>query len=111
MLLSVAPHRSMAARPVLTWPAACRAVCGLCAVSDLLRKLPRHGVGCVVARDTWHPIGGKYWEVTEVVPQRVRPGAQVPAASFRRRPGRRKLQQRRAAAAAADTHCWSWVDA
>ncbi len=42
------------------------------AVSDLLLQLPKHGVGCLVTRDTWHPAGGKYWEVVEVVPQQVR---------------------------------------
>ena len=41
-------------------------------VSDLLLQLPKHGVGSLVTRDTWHPAGGKYWEVVEVVPQRVR---------------------------------------
>lgn len=39
-----------------------------CAVSDVLRKLPRHGVGALVTRDTWHPESTKYWEVVEVVP-------------------------------------------
>ncbi|KXZ43701.1 hypothetical protein GPECTOR_82g235 [Gonium pectorale] len=38
-------------------------------LSDLLRKLPQHGVGALVTRDTWHPEGNKYWEVVEVVPQ------------------------------------------
>ncbi len=38
------------------------------AVSDVLRKLPRHGVGALVKRDTWHPDSTKYWEVVEVVP-------------------------------------------
>lgn len=42
-------------------------------LSDLLLQLPKHGVGCLVTRDTWHPAGDKYWEVVEVVPQRDNP--------------------------------------
>ncbi|KAG2492428.1 hypothetical protein HYH03_009371 [Edaphochlamys debaryana] len=38
-------------------------------LSELLRKLPQHGVGALVTRDTWHPAGNKYWQVVEVVPQ------------------------------------------
>lgn len=41
------------------------------AVTDVLRKLPRHGVGCLVARDTWLPSSKRYWEVVEVVARRV----------------------------------------
>lgn len=41
------------------------------AVSDLLRKLPNHGVGAIVTRDTWHPESKKYWEVVEVAPSTV----------------------------------------
>mmetsp|Transcript_13717 Transcript_13717/g.29487 ORF Transcript_13717/g.29487 Transcript_13717/m.29487 type:complete len:137 (+) Transcript_13717:54-464(+) len=35
-------------------------------LSDVLRALPKKGVGCLVARDTWHPESGKYWEITKV---------------------------------------------
>ncbi|KAG2447798.1 hypothetical protein HYH02_007255 [Chlamydomonas schloesseri] len=40
-------------------------------LSDLLRKLPNHGVGAIVTRDTWHPESKKYWEVVEVAPSPV----------------------------------------
>nr|7PKQ_z Chain z, mS34 [Chlamydomonas reinhardtii] len=42
-------------------------------LSDLLRKLPNHGVGAIVTRDTWHPESKKYWEVVEVAPSTADP--------------------------------------
>ena len=39
----------------------------LCAVSDLLKVLPARGVGSMVARDTWHPLSGKFWHITKVL--------------------------------------------
>lgn len=40
-------------------------------LSDLLGQLPAYGVGTCVARDTWHPESGKFWEVTRVQPKKV----------------------------------------
>lgn len=41
-------------------------------LSDLVAQLPKKGVGVCVARDTWHPESGKYWEITNVHPKKVR---------------------------------------
>lgn len=40
-------------------------------VSDVLRKLPLHGVGCRVARDTWAPESGRYWDIAHVMTRKV----------------------------------------
>ncbi|MEW5314645.1 MAG: hypothetical protein WDW38_006122 [Sanguina aurantia] len=36
-------------------------------LTDVLRKLPLHGVGCRVARDTWAPESGRYWDIAHVM--------------------------------------------
>lgn len=41
-------------------------------LSELLGQLPKLGVGTCVARDTWHPESGKFWEITRVQPKKVR---------------------------------------
>lgn len=41
-------------------------------VTDVLRKLPLHGVGCRVARDTWAPESGRYWDIAHVMTRKVR---------------------------------------
>lgn len=41
------------------------------AVSALLKTLPQSGIGARVARNTWHPESGKFWEITAVRPKKV----------------------------------------
>jgi hypothetical protein len=43
----------------------------LLAVSKLLKGLPENGVGLQVARDTWHPLSGRFWEIVKVEPKKV----------------------------------------
>ncbi|GAX78801.1 hypothetical protein CEUSTIGMA_g6238.t1 [Chlamydomonas eustigma] len=39
-------------------------------LSHLLKGLPENGVGLQVARDTWHPLSGRFWEIVKVEPKK-----------------------------------------
>mmetsp|Transcript_12326 Transcript_12326/g.36176 ORF Transcript_12326/g.36176 Transcript_12326/m.36176 type:complete len:103 (-) Transcript_12326:726-1034(-) len=51
-------------------------------LSALLHALPSRGVGTRVARDTWHPESGKFWEITAVKPKKNGPEEHLEAFGY-----------------------------